>query len=213
MDDHEDDLDATREDFAIEGMWPRLTHQQRTQRIAIASVAVFVVLAILLWPTLSALSSLPTVYLPRVQPTVTADDSSWLGGSGISSRIDLGSSNVMCPVTPLQPNDSLSEMHPDIIGAGDIWALLLSGTPVRAGHEANIVWRATGAGAFSVLASDGNGAQLAPTSGPNPHLSSSWHRPGDEWGTVFTFPQAGCWQVQVSRGAGLRAYLWLQVDS
>ena len=55
---------------------------------------------------------------------------------------------------------------------------------------------------------------LLPSSGPDPHPGgSNWQRPGDEWGTTFDFPQPGCWQLQVTRGAGLTASVWIIVGA
>jgi hypothetical protein len=41
-----------------------------------------------------------------------------------------------------------------------------------------------------------------PTQGPDPHASSNWERPGEEWGTFFRLEAPGAWTLQVSRGLG-----------
>jgi hypothetical protein len=40
------------------------------------------------------------------------------------------------------------------------------------------------------------------------HDGSNWKRPGDEWGSLFAFPKAGCWQLHAERGNEV-ADLWL----
>jgi hypothetical protein len=35
--------------------------------------------------------------------------------------------------------------------------------------------------------------------GPEAHLASSYHRPGDEWGTGFEFDASGCWHIHLAR--------------
>ena len=37
------------------------------------------------------------------------------------------------------------------------------------------------------------------TFGPEAYGGSSWVKPGDEWGTGFIFPEAGCWGVHAQR--------------
>ena len=36
--------------------------------------------------------------------------------------------------------------------------------------------------------------------GPEPHRGgSTYHRPGDEWGTGFRFTTTGCWHIHLAR--------------
>jgi hypothetical protein len=108
----------------------------------------------------------------------------------------------------------MPEMHADIVGNGDAWALLLSGSKTSTNSATLILWRATGSGAFQVYASGPGTARLLPINGPDPHPGgSNWQRPGDEWQTNFIFPTPGCWQVQVTRGADLHASIWLSVGA
>src|SRR6266536_1936767 len=73
-----------------------------------------------------------------------------------------------------------------------------------------IAWRMTGVGAFTVAARDGRGpARLA--DGPGRHGSSTWDRPGEEWGTVWVFPRSGCWHLRASRGTA-GGDVWLRVS-
>jgi hypothetical protein len=197
-------------DMVIEGLRPPLTREQRRRRIAMSALVVAGALAVLLWPAISAfqiaLPSLP--YVARA--TATPNHSPrWSGGIAVTT---LEISNVsVCQITPEQTSSiGLPEMQADAAG-GEVWALLLSGPTIRANHPTNIVWRATGSGAFQVVALGADIGKLAPASGPDPHGSSNWRRPGDEWGTTFVFPQPGCWQLLVTRGASLTATLSLMV--
>ncbi|MFF4190906.1 hypothetical protein [Nonomuraea sp. NPDC001831] len=93
----------------------------------------------------------------------------------------------------------------------EVWGLLfVSGLPLRRQETIKIVWRMTGDGPLTVRASlpDGTAARLA--WGPEEHSGSSWHRPGDEWGTGLVFPKPGCWKIELSRAHG-KGHLWLPV--
>jgi hypothetical protein len=73
-----------------------------------------------------------------------------------------------------------------------------------------IVWRMTGSGDFTIVALGPSGMKVPPSQGPNAHLGSDWNRPGDEWGTVFTFPLAGCWDLHATRGNAI-GDVWLKI--
>jgi hypothetical protein len=211
---------AFADGIEIEGLRPPLSSAQRTRRVVIAVAAVAAILALLLWPTIAPLRTvLPISRLFTQATATTAARSS--AGFVVSSSGSNASTVVMhaglpptdmCPVTPLIFSSGWAEMHPDTFGNGDVWALLLTSPPLAAGHDENIVWRATGSGTFQVVALDASGERLSPKSGPDLHIGSKWHRPGDEWGTVFNFPHPGCWQVHATRGADLTADLWLAVN-
>lgn len=64
-----------------------------------------------------------------------------------------------------------------------------------------IVWRATGEGAFSVSAV-GPGGKVATPYFQEQHAGSEWERPGQEWGTGWEIPHAGCWTFTARRGDG-----------
>jgi hypothetical protein len=82
-----------------------------------------------------------------------------------------------------------------------LWALLFPyHLPVWSDEDLKIVWRMTGAGNFSLEAQHTDGTVTQPIWGPDAHSGSSWQRPGDEWGTGFHFPEAGCWRILVQRG-------------
>jgi hypothetical protein len=105
-------------------------------------------------------------------------------------------------------------------GSGTLWALLESGTfadPHAAalddvvGKETKIVWRMSGQGDLKLSAIAPDGGQVAPEQ-IAAHGGSSWNRPGDEWGSLFTFSKPGCWQLHAERADGT-ADLWLLVRS
>ena len=93
---------------------------------------------------------------------------------------------------------------PEVQGSSDtqtLWALLFPyHLPVWSDEDLKVVWRMTGSGDFSLEAQHTDGTVIQPIWGPEEHSGSSWQRPGDEWGTGFHFPQAGCWRILVQRG-------------
>jgi hypothetical protein len=105
-----------------------------------------------------------------------------------------------CPSTAQLGGSGLPERQ----GAGDgatLWALFFQGV-VTAGQEIKVVWRMTGSGEFSVSATGPDGTVVRPVWGPEAHGDSNWERPGDEWGTGWVFPTAGCWTVNARRTSG-----------
>jgi hypothetical protein len=81
-----------------------------------------------------------------------------------------------------------------------LWALFFN--DLKQGQEIKIVWRMTGTGDLSMHAVGPDGRTTTPIWGPEGHGSSNWERPGDEWGTGWVFPVAGCWIVQATRQSG-----------
>jgi hypothetical protein len=96
------------------------------------------------------------------------------------------------------PN-SFPEIQGDMDSKGEIWALLFFDT-ARANEEEKIVWRITGDGyEFDAQAKSEQGTIIQPI-WKTYHESSTWKRPGEEWGTGFNFPEPGCWTITVTRG-------------
>lgn len=102
---------------------------------------------------------------------------------------------------------------------GRLWALFFSGTWASAeaavldgvvGKRAKIVFRWSEP-AFPVAAMAPDGTMLDPES-QTFHPSSTWRRPGSEWGTIWIFSQPGCWRIHVTAG-GAAADVWLLVRS
>jgi hypothetical protein len=60
------------------------------------------------------------------------------------------------------------------------------------GKQVKIVWRMTGSGILRLQADGPGGIKRKPLWGPDRHGSSSWKRPGAEWGSGFVFPRSGC---------------------
>jgi hypothetical protein len=212
------DSDTFHEGVLIEGLRPPLTLEQRRRRAAVVTLVLVGALAILLWPAISSrgvFSAIRSAPAPAASATRSVFTWRMQGGATVVSGNSPGISDnpsVMCPVTPQSLSSvGAPETHADSIGNGDVWALLLSGAQIVVGQDTNIVWRATGAGTLDVTARGPGNTSLWPTFAPNPHSGSNWERPGDEWGTIFNFPMAGCWQLQVTRGIDLHASVWLTV--
>lgn len=93
-------------------------------------------------------------------------------------------------------------------GGGTLWGLFFD--PLVAGNDVKIAWRVTGTGPFQIRAYSPTAESTLPKNGPTAHLGSTWNRPGDEWGTVFVFPTAGCWDLHVTRG-DTSGDLWIDV--
>jgi hypothetical protein len=214
------DSEAPHEGITIEGLRPSLTLAQRRRRAAVTAIVVAAALAVLLWPAISPhinIAAIDTAAAATATRGVFTSGSYFQSGVTIVSGSSSGASGTpatMCPVTPLVTSNGWNEMHADTIGDGDVWALLLSGSKPSVNDATLIVWRATGSGAFQVVASGPDDTRLLPVNGPDPHPGgSNWQRPGDEWQTNFIFPTPGCWQVQVTRGANLTASVWLSVGA
>ena len=80
-----------------------------------------------------------------------------------------------------------------------MWALLFF-DEAHANEDLKIVWRITGLGEFHAEAQNENGKVILPIWGPEFHVSSTWERPGEEWGTGFNFSEPGCWTITVTSG-------------
>jgi hypothetical protein len=88
------------------------------------------------------------------------------------------------------------------VGQGaTLWALFFAPKAV-ARQEIKIAWRMTGSGDFTMSAAGPRGAAAKPSWGPEAHGGSSFERPGQEWGTGWVFPTAGCWTVNATRTQG-----------
>ncbi len=81
---------------------------------------------------------------------------------------------------------------------------------LTAGAEIKVVWRMTGSGSLSISAYGPDGMVVEPLWGPESHGGSTWNRPGEEWGTGWVFPKAGCWTIRATRASG-SGYLVVRV--
>jgi hypothetical protein len=166
------------------------------------------VVLIILLAACSTASSAPASPSPVVQKTIVAASPS----PTIIGPVTPGLKNCQ----PASPVDN-SPVGPEAQGTGfnaEFWALIesTSGIPPLAKTEVKIVWRMTGSGDFSIIAVGPDGVKVSPSQGPVEHGGSNWNRPGDEWGTLFTFPLAGCWDLHAAR-SNASGDVWFKVVS
>lgn len=95
---------------------------------------------------------------------------------------------------------------------GEVNALVFGSLPPPAGSELKIVWRVTGEGDLAVRAVRPDGSAASLSFGPEFHPTSTFSRPGEEWGTGILFDVPGCWQLEVRRGT-VRARIPVQVSA
>ena len=110
------------------------------------------------------------------------------------------STPVSCqPSKVLDNGVAFGEIEGEMQSEGELWALLFFKT-ARAKEDQKIVWRVTGEGAvFNAQAQSEDGTIIQPI-WKQYHESSTWERPGEEWGTGFNFPTSGCWTITVTYG-------------
>jgi hypothetical protein len=104
-----------------------------------------------------------------------------------------------------------NEIH-GVSSDAQVWGLALGPghVPPRVGDELKIVWRMTGTGPLHVTFTAPTGYAQPLVFGPEAHSASSYHRPGDEWGTGFRFATPGCWHIHLGRD-DTSADVWLNV--
>lgn len=126
---------------------------------------------------------------------------------GCAAWMSTPAAQSLATATPpaCQPAQISNNTFPEIQGAmnsdGEMWALLFFDKG-HAKEDLKIVWRITGSGEqFTVTARSADGTVVSPIWGPERHGSSTWERPGAEWGTGFNFPTPGCWTLTATRGA------------
>ena len=117
--------------------------------------------------------------------------------------------------TSATPTVESETSPPEVRGIGidaSVYGLLFLShpLPIRDGEEVKIVWRMTGDGDLTVTYEAPNARPGVLTFGPTPHASSSYNRPGDEWGTGFLFDEPGCWHIHLQRTSGA-GDAWLNV--
>jgi hypothetical protein len=103
-------------------------------------------------------------------------------------------------------------------GSGGLWAegaAFSSHTAVLdgvLGKQTKIIWRLIGSGDLDISATAPDGSHLKPD-WLDPHEGlSTWTRPGNEWGSGWTFTQTGCWHIHATR-QGASGDVWLVVRS
>ncbi len=110
---------------------------------------------------------------------------------------------VVCPAvspTVQQAEPRLPEARLEPAGIQG-WALLFTEPPWPTGEQVKVVWRLDGTGdpdASAIGPSD----TVVDSDDLTPHGGSNWDRPGDEWGTIWTFDEPGCWELRMARAEG-----------
>ncbi|WP_203860263.1 hypothetical protein [Plantactinospora mayteni] len=121
------------------------------------------------------------------------------------------------PAATCAPEVRSADGPPEVRGVANagnsFWGLLFprGGPSLTTGRDEKIVWRMTGSGTLSIRATGPGGVTIEPVWGPSGHSGSTWTRPGDEWGTGWNFPTAGCWTVRASRSGGATGSAVLRV--
>jgi len=107
---------------------------------------------------------------------------------------------TICQPSQIQKSENaFPEIQGTMKSEGEMWALLFF-DEAHANEDLKIVWRITGSGKFHAQAQNENGKAILPIWGPEFHVSSTWERPGEEWGTGFNFSEPGCWTITVTSG-------------
>jgi len=114
----------------------------------------------------------------------------------------LGAPNCR-PASPTGPAAGIERGEVRGTGHGaELWALLFTTVPLPVGKRVKIAWRMTGSGPLRIAARSADGTPAKQWFAPERHGGSSWHRPGDEWGTGFILTKRGCWGFHLTRTEG-----------
>jgi hypothetical protein len=116
---------------------------------------------------------------------------------------------------PASPVTLISSFLPQVEGTGHdatLWGLLMfpHALPAQVGDQEKIVWRMTGTGLLTLEAIGPDGTHHRLAWGPDAHMSSTWDKPGDEWGAGYVFASPGCWDLRAIRG-NATADVWILV--
>lgn len=162
----------------------------------------------------TALVVVTAVVLTSGVPPAFSAQSPDVGHAAPSGGRDPSSGKPGCrPPTRLRaaPN-AFPEVH-GTSSRGQLWGLVMvqQPLPIRVGEDVKIVWRMTGRGSIR-LTSRSPRRQLVPlVFGPAVHPTSTYTRPGDEWGAGYRFSQPGCWQLHAQR-LDAAGDVWLSVS-
>lgn len=137
-----------------------------------------------------------------------------LAGCSPAVQAHAGSSAVSgrSPCTAPSPYSLSPKGAPQVqstASGGQLWALPLP-PPQTEQTLLKIVLRMTGTGALHLSAAGPGGQIVPPAGGPFPYMGSDWDHPGDEWGTLWNFPAAGCWDIRARR-TDISGDIWLDV--
>jgi hypothetical protein len=191
---------------------PRFSPRRRMLFIILLNSLLILALVLILVNTASVRELVSSVFVhptPVPSPVVTRGPSSVLFPT-FPANARLGGPGCL-PPSPLDPSNAGIPEAPGTTPARDLWALFLSGIPV-AKNENKIALRV---GVHfqeppHVVEIGPDGQHISPLSFDE-HESSSWNRPGVEWGAVFIFPVKGCWDVHVTGGTTV-GDVWIVVS-
>jgi hypothetical protein len=148
-------------------------------------------------------SPAPRITTPATPSTLTTHEShTALGRSGCQ------------PPSPINRGAGF----PEVEGSSDrvqLWGLIMADgpdNPLRVNEQVKIVWRITGSGELRLTSIAPDGRTHPLQWGPDGHLSSTYRRPGQEWGAGYLFTQPGCWNLHAIRGVAT-ADVWLNIVS
>lgn len=119
---------------------------------------------------------------------------------GTSAVVTHSGVSAVCPSRLSAEGNDVKEIKGEAPEGESLYGLLFADYPVAKGRVTKIAWRMTGAGALILAAMGPAGQRISPVSGPEVHTSSSWSRPGGEWGSGFVFDAPGCWTITATRG-------------
>ena len=115
------------------------------------------------------------------------------------------------PPSPVIDAEVQGTASPGVTAYGLLFADAPDALPAD-GTVVKMVVRMTGAGQLRVRLTGPDGAERSLDWGPELHGGSTFRRPGEEWGTGFSFDRSGCWQLVFERSKGARATFWFDVD-
>jgi hypothetical protein len=130
-------------------------------------------------------------------------------GAQVSTAAPVPATQMCGQSQPSSLKTGLSEVRGFAIHGVKLWALLFYQPPAVAGADLKIVVRVTGSGPFHIKAVGPEGQTVKHT-WMEYHSGSNWNRPGDEWGTGWQLPTAGCWHLHVTRRS-TSGNIWLAV--
>jgi hypothetical protein len=117
----------------------------------------------------------------------------------VCARVSRAAPNSACPVSPYvaPPVGGLQ----GIATGGSLYAQVSQAVPTDVNEK--IVLRVTGTGQLQLAAIGPGGQPIAPNQLDTHPSGSSWDGvvPGDEWGSFWTFPTPGCWDLHAVRGS------------
>ena len=205
-------LESSRGGSAVRASGRTASRRAKASRTARTATVLPVALAALaMSAALAGCTSALVTPTGSATPTVRAPSSS-APDSSAPQLGPLGAPGCL----PASPVVTGGDGFPEVQGTGTdgstLYGLIMASTvPLTASDDtAKFVWRMTGEGAVTVRVTDPAGHEKTPAWGPERHGGSTYHRPGDDWGTGIVLSQPGCWTVHLHRSTG-DADVWLDV--